>query len=332
MNEITLFFCRTPLQALIINKIIVSNSVKCHVIYRPNNDSKKHRYYFKQIVAENKTYIDHQPVSFSHGISTLIEWFLIPRKIRRTKYSNLYISSIGDSIFSFFAARNKFASINLFDDGVFNLNPEYFNDWIKHTRWTDSLLRLVMKGESSLKTRQRINHHYTIYPKHLSFLGCQVTEITDLFRNLDSATPSNLNNSKTKIRILLGSAYLPTENDSETMMEASRNVTHDSIVSSDKFDVFIPHPANKNQSYKYPDSLKEIFDKSPIDLMIAEDLVSAISNAGFKIIVYGFCSSALINITSNFQTVSFALDELMLKDAEQYLVPAGVKVLKQFRT
>jgi len=330
MNETTLFFCRTPLQSLIINKIIVSNSVKCHVIYRPNNDSKKHRYYFKQIHTENKTYIDHQPISFSHGLSTLIEWFIIPKKVRRARYTDLYISSIGDTIFSFFAARNQHASINLFDDGVFNLNQKYFNNWIKHTRWTDRFLRFVMRGESSLKTMQRIIHHYTIYPKHLSFLNCQVTEIKDLFSNLNSVRLSNPNNSKNKIRILLGSAYVPTKDVSETMMVASRNIAHDSIVNSNKFDVFIPHPANKNQSFKYPDSLKEIFKKSPIDLMIAEDLVMAINDAGYKVTVYGFISSSLINISNNFQTVSFALDELMLKDAELYLVPLGVKVLKKF--
>ena len=122
MNERTLFFCRTPLQALIFNKIIISNSKKCHVIYRPNNNSKKHRYYFKKINTENKTYIEHQPISFSHGLSNLIEWFLIPKKIRRSRYNHLYISSIGDSIFSFFAARNPSASITLFDDGVFYFN------------------------------------------------------------------------------------------------------------------------------------------------------------------------------------------------------------------
>lgn len=76
----TLYFCRTPLQALIINKILLSNSVDCHVIYRPNNNSRKHQYYFKKINTIRKTYIDHQPVKFSHGLSNLIEWFLIPRE------------------------------------------------------------------------------------------------------------------------------------------------------------------------------------------------------------------------------------------------------------
>ena len=326
----TLYFCRTPLQALIINRILATNSENCHVIYRPNNNSRKHKYYFKKINTSRKTYINHQPVKFSHGLSNLLEWFLIPRKIRKARYTHLYISSIGDSVFSFFAARNPLASINLFDDGVFNLNPEYFNDWIKNTRWTDSLLRLIMKGEPSLKTRHRIAHHYTIYPKQFSFLDCKVTEIKDLFQNKDGVPVSRSYMPKTKIRILLGSAYLPTENALETMMVASRNMSHDSIVDSNKFDVFIPHPANKNQSYKYPDSLKEIFDKFPIELMIAEDLVSGIANAGFKIIVYGFCSSALINTASNFQTISFALDQLMLNDAQKYLVPAGVKILKKF--
>lgn len=187
-----------------------------------------------------------------------------------------------------------------------------------------------MKGEPSLKTRHRITHHYTIYPKKFSFLGCKVTEIKDLFTYKCDAISSHSSISKTRIRILLGSAFLSTENALETEMVASRNIAHDSIVDSNKFDVFIPHPANKNQSYKYPNNLKEIFDQFPFDLMIAEDLVSAINNAGFKVIVYGFCSSALINIASNFQTVSFALDKLMLKDAEQYLVPAGVKVLEKF--
>ena len=64
--------------------------------------------------------------------------------------------------------------------------------------------------------------------------------------------------------------------------------------------------------------------------MIAEDIISTIYKEGYQLIIYGFNSSALVNLAKDFRTVSFALDENIANENAAMLKSAGAKVIKVF--
>jgi len=327
MNEKTLFVCRTPLQAIIINKLLESSPSNHHVIYRPNNNSKKHEYYFHQLRTDNKTLLPFQPISFSHSLSSIFEWLSLPRQVRHIKYDNLYIASIGDMVFSFFAARNKPAKIHLFDDGFLNLTQEEFTKWIKAESISDKIVQKIFHGESKMHTHSRIAHHFTIYPAELCWLDCETTELKGLFKPDEINLLSSAKGAKV-MRVLLGSAYIIGEVDDDLEILRNRNILHEQVINSDKFDVYIPHPAHSSQPV-YPQILDEFCAKYPLDLMIAEDIIAALRSSGYRVIIYGFISSALVHLSKDFKTVSIALDEHMMieSDIQKQL---GAKIIKLF--
>ena len=210
MNEKTLFVCRTPLQAIIINKLLESSPSNHHVIYRPNNNSKKHEYYFHQLRTDNKTLLPFQPISFSHSLSSIFEWLSLPKQVRQIKYDNLYIASLEDMVFSFFAARNKVANIYLFDDGFINLKQAEFTKWIQADSISDKIVRMIILGQKTILTHARIAHHFTIYPAELCWLDCETTELKGLFKPDEINLLSSAKGAKV-MRVLLGSSYRSSE-------------------------------------------------------------------------------------------------------------------------
>ena len=327
MLENTLFFCRTPLQALIINKLLETNSNHHHIIYRPNNESEKHKYYFSKLATEHKTFLPFEPVSFSHALSSIFDWLSLPRKIRHSKYDQLYIASIGDMVFSFFSARNRSAKINLFDDGIFNLNKNEFNRWVQSDSLQKKILRKILNGEKTTVTHERISHHYSIYPSNLCWLNCETTELKGLFK-IDDKINADFSSKKKKLRVLVGSAYIIGEVDDDFEVLKNRNLQHEKIINSDKFDVYIPHPAHKSEA-KFEVLNKDFISQHPLNLMIAEDIISVIHNSGYELIIYGFISSTLANLSKDYKTVGIMTDKFMLDDS-YLLKQLGAKILKVF--
>jgi hypothetical protein len=327
MNEKKLFFCRTPLQVIIVNRLLETSPGKHHVVYRPNNNSAKHEYYFNKLQTDNKTLLPFQPIPFSHSLSSIFEWFSLSKQIRQAQYESLYIASIGDMVFSFFAARNKLANLFLFDDGFLNLMQEEYTKWINSESISDNIVQKIFHGESKMHTHSRIAHHFTIYPAELCWLDCETTELKGLFKPNKINLLSSAKGAKV-MRVLLGSAYIIGEVDDNHEILKARNILHEQISNSDKFDVYIPHPAHSSQP-AYPQILDEFCAKYPIDLMIAEDFITALRSSGFRVIIYGFISSVLVNLSKDFKTVSLVLDEKMM-DAADIQKKLGAKIIKVF--
>ena len=125
-----LFFCRTPLQAMIVNKLSRQLPEQTVVVYHAINSSEKHRYYFDEIEVEQKYFIPWRAIRGSDTFSDMRAWWGIPRHVRNTRYTALFIASIGSFAFSLFAARSPEADIHTFDDGTFNLSRSEFEPWI----------------------------------------------------------------------------------------------------------------------------------------------------------------------------------------------------------
>ncbi len=278
----TLFFCRTPLQAMIVKQLLLRFSGPIVVIYHATSSSEKHKYYFDQIEANQKYFVPWRPIRGSDVLSALRVWWEIPRILRKTRYATLLIASIGSVAFSLFASRNKDAIIQTFDDGTFNLDNKSFNEWISFEPISHKFIKKLFDGISNSEIISRVSCHYSIYPsRFVEPSSCTIKEI-DLF---SSWSDLNLNKNGEKIRIILGSWFHDTH----------LQLQHDIIVSSGKFNIFLPHPADSRSALFFG---KTLLNNNVIDFdkMIAEDVIKALISSGYSPTVYGFGSSVLINL------------------------------------
>jgi hypothetical protein len=292
----SLILCRTPLQSKIANEIIKKISGKYVVIYYPTTKNIKNDYYYSKINAKLKYFLPWQPLVWSDALTGVLAWMRIPASIKNKKYNNLYISSIGDIPFSLFSGKNAFAEISSYDDGTFNINEENFLRWINQEPISYILIKKIMGGINNKKMFDRISCHYTIYPKKmLSWMRRQVEEI-DLYKSSSSETRA-LNNRK-KIRVLLGSGFV----------EPNLNHVHDHLCKSTRFDLFIPHPYTLLDT-RVSEQFGELFLKYDLNLLVAEDVIIRLVSEGYRPIVYGFNSSALINLKKFTSVVSINIDD-----------------------
>ena len=186
----------------------------------------------------------------------------------------------------------------------------------------------MLNGEKTKITFDRITRYFTIYSSAISWLKIKPTKIEDLFAFKDSKLKNSIDKPRT-LRVLLGSTFKLTEYAQDEVLIKTQNTLHDRIITSGKFDIYIPHPMHPSKQI-YPKSFKEILTKNPFDLMIAEDIILTICEEGYQLIIYGFNSSALVNLANNFRTVAFALDDNMANENSAMLKSAGAKIIKVF--
>ena len=264
------------------------------VVYHPTSASEKHRYYFDQLEVGKKYFVPLRPVRVSDTISDALVWWRIPRDVRDARYDVLFIASIGSISFSQFAARNPRAVIHTFDDGSFNLAAATYADWIHGEPIMRRVVKCLVGGLNNPGIVARASLHHTIFPRKL-VVGVQ-TEIDELvlFTRHSYFHADGLGR---KVRVLLGSWFADTTLQSR----------HDALVRSGKFDVFLPHPAD-SRSALMASHIR--VDAGLIDLgrMVAEDVVAGLVKSGYRVVVYGFNSTALINLAHFVPALSIVLE------------------------
>jgi hypothetical protein len=75
-----LFYCRTPLQVKIINKILEQIGGDHFVIYQPAGNGKKHRYYFSQLNTNQKYFLRYYNIRFLNNLLDFIYFYFLPKK------------------------------------------------------------------------------------------------------------------------------------------------------------------------------------------------------------------------------------------------------------
>ncbi|NML86974.1 glycosyltransferase family 52 [Polaromonas sp.] len=294
MTEKALIFCRTPLQALIINCLLQLINYEVVVLYCPVSNNIKHNYYFEKIKTTQKYFVARQQWRFSDTLTDAIAWWRIPLTIRQTKFSHLLAASIGSIPFSFFAGRNKDAKIYTFDDGSFNVSLSTFSNWINSEPVTRRLVKILFGGCNNIDMLDKVARHYTIYEnKFVVGFKCPIEEL-NLFDDVSKQKSTRKNKS---VRILLGSLFSDSDIQSR----------HDKILQSVKFDLILPHPSDKHNLPVVADFLDSIEGFDPAK-MIAEDLVLLLISTGFVPVTYGFNSTALINLARHSRVISIILD------------------------
>lgn len=317
----TLFFCTTPLQSLIINKLIQNCKEFAYVIYIPNNNGDLHQIYFDNIETENKTFLKSNKYIFSDTLDHLYNFFKLPLNIRECKFQEIYFASIGDTLLGLLLGRNLNSKLHLFDDGIFNLNKTSFLEWISEESFSKKVVRYLFNGETGLETYKKLHCHHTIYPTHYTdWMSCPVRSI-NLFeynnKNISDTWPENQS-----VKILLGSYFAD--------YQAKEEHAYHKVIKKFSADVYIPHPGNKHEKHFIRDDIKKLFHDNQYKKMIAEEIIINIVKSGYQVNLYGFSSSVLFNLSNLVSTSCFALNSQTFSQKEFY-AEAGIKLIKGFK-
>lgn len=289
-KKISFLFCRTPLQSMIVNQLIDEISSDVVVVYHATSKSKKHQYYFNKINAQKKYFVPWHNSSLSQTWNDTIAWWQIPKAVRQEKYDVLYAASFTSILFSAIRGKNLKAILNTFDDGVINLNTKANLAWWYDEPRNPRIVKWLLGGVFNKDIMTNVNRHYTIFNKDdILKWTSSIYELNLLKKNLicSDIQPEKI------VRVLLGT----WTNDSSLQKQ------HDEIINSQKFDLFLPHPAD-SRMIKVGPKLHHLNVNNVFDELIAEDVTQLIISSGYKPIVYGFSSTSLVNLHEVVQTVN----------------------------
>jgi len=288
-----LFFCRTPLQAIIAMRLIQVFDGKSSVVYHATSQSAKHRYYFNQMVCDEKCFIPWGSSQLSDTLSDALAYWRVPKVMRRAKYDALYVASLGSIPFALLRRDNRRAVLRTFDDGTFNIIARTFEQWINEEPRMRRGLKLALGAVDNPTLLREVDRHHTVFRSHhVVGIAHHKVEELDLF-----AASSRQAGQGDRLRILLGSWFQDPE----------LQRRHDAILDSGRFDLVLPHPADSREalaSRPFSDALGE----GELALMVAEDVVSRLAGAGYQLTVYGFGSTALVNMARSVRAVNIVLN------------------------
>jgi hypothetical protein len=293
-----LFYCRTPLQSLIICQIIKQIERPFYIIYHPNSQNPKHQIYFEALPTINKIFVPWLPIRMSDALTHLIAYWRVPTQIRKLRFSEIYFASIGCITLSLLIKNNPKAALITFDDGSFNVstNVDGYQKWVFDEHWSRRLLKRLLRTPDNITVDNKTIHHYTIYSRTLiRGIKRDLIEIS-LISNTET-TPTCITGKK--LRVLLGMHFVS--------YHSGMRPLYNSMVASNRFDLCLPHPGNTDTAVASRKVLN-ILSIESINKMIAEDIVMKLVISGHKVIVYGFGSSALVILSKVVRVVDIKLD------------------------
>jgi hypothetical protein len=285
-NSGVLFYCRTPLQALIVEKIIECITEPITLIYHPHSLQQKHKIYFDRIPVERKFYIPWQPNKWSNVLSYFLAYRRFPPEVLKQQFSSVYFASIGDFALALVIKKNPKAKLISYDDGVFNISKDTYENWILNETFSLKILKAIFNAPNNKVINNKISHHYTIFEKKFIVgLKCEIKKINFLSRN-----KKRTKEFKKGVRILFGTAF-----SSGNVLDWAQ---YNSIKSFYDFDLFIPHPSTTEMPLA-SNKILRIISINDLSNMVAEDIVIKLAYSCERLIVYGFSSTALVT-TANF--------------------------------
>ena len=166
-------------------------------------------------------------------------------------------------------------------------------------------------GLSNPEIVTRASCHHTIFPaKYVVSASSRIEEL-DLFAHYAGL---QLDAQRPKIRVLLGSWFI----------DATLQSQHDALISSGKFHLFLPHPAD-SRSAVLSKEIKTNTKSIDFERMIAEDIIRMLAVSGYSPVVYGFNSTALINLARFVPVVSIILSPRSEPISSRRLSELGVR-------
>lgn len=279
------FYCRTPLHSLIVQRIQTLSPGNDTIFYNPTSASPKHLHYFGRLKAERRVFVPFRYPLNSHIAAEIYSYLAMPRDVRRERYDEMYLASIGSLTFAALAGRNPGVSIRTFDDGTFNVLRTHFEAWIKdegpvHHR----MLWRLLSGLRNSEIVERSDRHYTIFDPSLSLFPEKDIVKINLFPENDGISAA----TKRELVVVLGTPI--------HLVAPHKAESYRRFVQTLKPDVYIPHPAE----IRLPIPPKT--DSTDTELLkfleerIAEEIVWLLRRRGHPLKIHGFGSTALLNI------------------------------------
>ncbi|WP_168415990.1 glycosyltransferase family 52 [Acinetobacter indicus] len=284
-REKSLILCVTPLQLLIAEKIIISNTNEVFdLVVIALQDNEKYRYYFERVrkKCDKSLFV----IRKQREITCLLKLILgMVKNNFKKNYDSVYLASIDSRLWQFIISKNSKANIYTFDDGIANIIPNghyYLDD--QQECYKKIIWKMLGVKYFRQDIRKKSKLHYTIYENipniiqntkyiHLTHKGNYVHRGVSQFQGIDT------------IKIFVG----------QPLYEVNPKYSQDyilNVIEKIKVDYYFPHPRElnlKKGNFRIIDT-GEIF----------EDFVSnfLLENPNANLEVISFISSALINIAS----------------------------------
>jgi hypothetical protein len=137
--------------------------------------------------------------------------------------------------------------------------------------------------------------HYTIFPKHLiKGIAYEIKEINFLPKYFVNANVQN----KPRLRILIGTGH----------SIEPHGKFRDEIMQAGRFDLYLPHPSYYGRLPKASDRILSILSLEEMSVLIAEDVIKKLLEAGEQLVVYGYGSTTLLIIAQQVRVVNIAIE------------------------
>lgn len=268
-----IIICLTPMHILIASKIIdrkINDSFD--FIYFPDQDTDQHKYYFERISkkVDNSYYI---PITkkISKDIWKILK---IAHILRRQNKPNFIVGNL-KSIYSRLPIMLiGYSKIDTFDDGFANLLNNSFLD-MPEKKYFKYFFRTFNPSLEYEKIKLNTHQHYSIFGE---------TNNSN-FVQLFNFNTENMKLTSSK-QILLTAPFSEYK-----MMTANEEIDlYMQVISQFNITDILMHPNEKNQKLHNVHIIKS--------KLIAEEYIDLLSKK-YKITVYAFYSTALINLLSN---------------------------------
>lgn len=278
------------MQALIVNKLIKELSLNSFVIYYPTGLSKKHKHYF-DLITGKKFFIKPKFFNF-YIVSELCFYVEISKLIRKYIITDCYYASIGGIASGLIIKKFDSKNIFTFDDGTFNIKHKFFNNWIYNESKKILFYKKILGISVNSKLVDNISKHYTIY-------NCDWSNFNnkDIKRLILWDINKSTKKSKGIKKILIGTTMMSTPITDDSDYIRIKKIKK--FIDSFDFDIYIPHPAEVCDNVVVRGFTKKETNKIKFlaDLKISEDIVIEIMNMGYRVNLFGFGSTALINLS-----------------------------------
>lgn len=278
MHAKKLFICGTPLQALIIERIIELESIpkqNCVLFFYTYVENEKYLHAYERMIplfSENHYYFCNNKFP-GYAVDA--------RKIFSSiDYQTVYFASAVSSFVLLALSTAKKPEIITFDDGTANISPNsLYASKYGITLKKAAALALFGNRYHLHKIRNESLRHYTLYPNIPNNISDNPTPITviDALRE-----PTTEYSCSLILGTVFGAAF-PARNTSEIL---SRLGDFASRLDGDVF--YLPHPRSKDHHVDGPKTIDTH--------KVAEEVIGDLCDKYRRVHLYGFCSSAQMNL------------------------------------
>ena len=311
-----LICCRTPLQALIASRIQEEFPARDFILYYPTSDSPKHRAYFEKLKAESKFFCDWQGDGPSYILSELSALWRSRSWLRSLPNIRRQLVSSFDS--TLFAAVHGLLSteVQTFDDGFMNLSAHEMNGRIEGEPKSHRLVKRAFGGKDNRGLLAASAVHYTIFsPDTLAYPFAATERLSLLPRSLTDEP------AKGRVTVLVGTTIAI----SKRPVTAQILAAYQRVIQCLDHQVFLAHPGDEQQSRVSPALAEHAEILKLTESLIAEEVILRLVALGYRVKVYAFGSTTLLNVAGFAEVYNLVIDGVNEHEApvfERLGVPA----------